>query len=538
MDTKATCFVRLCRNPSASKSPISDQPLCEHHLQADLRRCENAEAAVADRIAHFRNYQRPLRLMQQRLASDMELLCDTFQDLRDSFEKCQAELTEAVNKHYEKMSESLATLAVVDELETEFRTAKNERNLRQAFLITENMDKSLESLELNSELVCMNEGKTEVTMAAFPDVNSMVRNLQMSFDMSLQLAQNLVKSLDIRASKSQSVPNTDAVPKQNNIQLSGTPSCLTVWNSTEGFALDGSGSIVGAKTATGGCKSRTKCVPQPGSEDIQIPQPATEVTETSQTTTKETQVSEIRQLPPKSILVAVDRSASEKNVVLVSFDSEEVGKVPGSWEQPIRDLHSDTKLQLLFIVQDLQLIIADMCGVEQSRVGVSDLQDDVQKLRCIAGDSDKLFILAERADGKPVIFGLSKKSNEVQLKLAVTGIDKAGARPQISVRDRMLFVDDGEKLDTVCSITGMLLASNSVQDKGKFDLNAELLRGNRNMAALVAQQVSSGFGTPYFGAAIKVPFNDDSVIEFSTDSRRCVAFDVANNSLRQRVFEI
>ncbi|PAA51307.1 hypothetical protein BOX15_Mlig034535g3 [Macrostomum lignano] len=268
MDTKATCFVRLCRNPSASKSPISDQPLCEHHLQADLRRCENAEAAVADRIAHFRNYQRPLRLMQQRLASDMELLCDTFQDLRDSFEKCQAELTEAVNKHYEKMSESLATLAVVDELETEFRTAKNERNLRQAFLITENMDKSLESLELNSELVCMNEGKTEVTMAAFPDVNSMVRNLQMSFDMSLQLAQNLVKSLDIRASKSQSVPNTDAVPKQNNIQLSGTPSCLTVWNSTEGFALDGSGSIVGAKTATGGCKSRTKCVPQPGSEDI------------------------------------------------------------------------------------------------------------------------------------------------------------------------------------------------------------------------------------------------------------------------------
>uniref|UniRef100_A0A1I8G351 Tripartite motif-containing protein 2 n=2 Tax=Macrostomum lignano TaxID=282301 RepID=A0A1I8G351_9PLAT len=504
MDTKATCFVRLCRNPSARKSPISDQPLCEHHLQADLRKCENAEAAVADRIAHFRNYQRPLRLMQQRLASDMELLCDTFQDLRDSFEKCQAELTEAVSEHYEKVSESLATLAVVDDLETEFRTAKNESDLRQAFLITENMDKSLESLELNSELVCMNEGKTEVTMAAFPDVNSMVKNLQMSFEMSLQLAQKLVKSLDIRACKSQGGPSTDVVPKQNNVQLIGTPSCLTVWNSTEGFALDGSGSIVKAKTASG----------------HQV-----------------TQVSETRQLPPKSILVAVDRSASEKNVVLVSFDSEEVGKVPGSWDQPIRDLHCDTKLQLLFIAQDRQLIIADMCGVEQSRVGISDLQDDVQKLRCIAGDSDKLFILAERADGKPVIFGLSKKSNEVQLKLAVTGIDKAGARPRISVRDRMLFIDDGEKLHTVCSITGMLLASNSVQDKGKFDLNAELLRGNRNMAALVAQQVSSGFGTPYFGAAIKVPFTDDSVIEFSTDGKRCVAFDVANNSLRQRVFE-
>ncbi|PAA52344.1 hypothetical protein BOX15_Mlig017776g1, partial [Macrostomum lignano] len=472
----AICSVKFCRNQAEGPSPITDQPYCSQHLQADLSRCDKSEARVLDKIAHFKKYQAPMRLMQQRLASDLQLIDDEFANLRDTLDRCQAELTTAVTKHHDKIMESLGILAELDDSESELKAAKKEKDAKKAFLIAENLEKSLETLHLDSELVCMDEETNEVKLAAFPDVSSSVLDLCECTQVQLEVARQLVDGLDIRNDEESEIFKSE----EKTIELDGCPVSMALCENTSGFCLDESGSVVRAQEAGNG-----------------------------------------RELTQRVAFVAVNPSSSERDsegrgneasrILIVSADGEVAGRINGSWDQPIRDLHCDTKLQLLFIVQDRQLIIDDMCGVEQSRVGVSDLQDDVQKLCCIAGDSDKLFILAERADGKPVIFGLSKKSNEVQLKLAVTGIDKMGTRPRISVRNRILFVDDGEKLHTVCSITGMLLSADSHKEARISCLDSRSKVHDRLNPSYFSCIMD--LNVVWVNCVVSVPFQFDSAIQ-------------------------
>ncbi|PAA73189.1 hypothetical protein BOX15_Mlig031113g1 [Macrostomum lignano] len=446
METES-CSVRLCRSPAVGESPVTCQPLCDLHMQQDFIEVDEAEARVAHKVQLFKKYQEPMRLMQQRLTSDLQLLDDTFTDLRETLDRCQSELVAVVTKQHDQLMDHLSSVSELEDFEKELKRAKDDKNTRQAFLINRSMEGWLKTLQLDSNLVRLDEESQTVEIAAYPDLNSRIRELETAMSAELVLLRKLVEQFDAATVSRQIDDEVVLQAEESKIEarrLKTTAACLTVCSNTTGFFVDESGVI---EKTTEDCSD---CLPQPSIFVAVQPEADQE-----------------QQLCFERLHKS---SSSPKDmafkILLLSDEAKEVGRLSCSWEadQPIRDLHCDNERQLLFIAQEASVTVTDLSGALKSRIGITELREGTKELCCIAGNCDKLFTLVEERDSSLAIVGVEKDSGKVQLACPIPrDCELVKENTKMSVRDQMLFLSDRRDVFTVCIITNKLINSRSLR---------------------------------------------------------------------------
>ncbi|PAA52048.1 hypothetical protein BOX15_Mlig014486g2 [Macrostomum lignano] len=495
------CSVRMCQQPAEGPSPSTCQPLCSQHLEVDVQRYEKYEASVRQKIEELNRFKPAVQKLQQRLSSDLQLLQDNFEDLREALDKCQKELTDKITKHHENIFYSMTAFSEMEELKNDLSKAKKSKDMRQAFLISNDIERCLETIEVDSKLIHWDESAEQVRMVAYPDVNARIKSIANAIEIQQEITLQILDNLDV-LSAANSTESSDNLPLpeltvDSCFKARSNAACVAVCDNTNGYALDKSGRIVRGQAIDG-----VRELPEPTVIFVDI------------NTTK--------------VAVALDESKHRAlfDAVLISADNELFGQSSLSLDNSssIVDIQWDSRRQLLFVAQRNLVTATDLCGVALWTV-------NYPKICCLTGNSDKLFVAVKSAS----VFAISKDSGEEQSQLQLDFLDNLTQSSLINVHDFMLTVYHDSKLYKVCIITEMLIEEQPEDRHCAYGCDTSNLRENDSAILSLASfgEFTWGLRIPIFGEAPLVQHLQAADWETSMKNLRLV---LAESSKHRKVF--